>query len=109
VVQQGTPKSIYHDPINEYVAGLFGSYNILTAAQQKLLGRKAAKEDILVRPARFRVYRKKVRNRFQVEEIKFYGNQYELKLSYRQWKVWVATTHDKFKLGDRVEISLIRS
>jgi ABC-type sugar transport system ATPase subunit len=109
VVQQGTPKSIYHDPINEYVAGLFGSYNILTAAQQKLLGRKAAKEDILVRPERFRVYRKKVRNRFQVEEIKFYGNQYELKLSYRQWKVWVATTHDKFKLGDRVEISLIRS
>lgn len=109
VMQQGDPKSIYHHPINEYVAGLFGSFNILTPAEQKVLGRKTAREKILVRPEGFRIYRKKDRNRFQIQEVKFYGNQYELKLGYRQMVVWVATTRDKFKTGDRVEISLIRS
>lgn len=109
VMQQGDPKSIYHNPINEYVAGLFGSFNVLTPAEQKILGRKTAKEKILVRPEGFRLYRKKGHNRFQVQEIKFYGNQYELKLGYRQMVVWVATTRDKFKTGDRVEISFIRS
>lgn len=30
VVQEGGPPEIYHHPVNEYVAGLFGNYNLLT-------------------------------------------------------------------------------
>lgn len=107
VVQQGPPKVIYQNPTNEYVAGLFGTFNVLTAAHQKAVGRKPGKK-ILVRPENLRIYKSKVRNRFQVQEIKFCGNQYEMKLSYRQMIVWVVTTRHSFKIGDRVEISLSR-
>ncbi|MDZ7647072.1 MAG: hypothetical protein U5K54_07760 [Cytophagales bacterium] len=44
VVQQGPPKSIYRDPVNEYVAGLFGTYNMLTTATAKIFGKKGRKE-----------------------------------------------------------------
>jgi iron(III) transport system ATP-binding protein len=29
LVQQGTPEEIYHRPVNEYCAGLFGMYNLV--------------------------------------------------------------------------------
>ncbi|WP_165871563.1 ABC transporter ATP-binding protein [Flaviaesturariibacter flavus] len=32
-VQRGTPQQLYRQPVSEYVAGLFGPYNLLTLAQ----------------------------------------------------------------------------
>ena len=29
IMQQGKPETIYHQPVNEYVAGMFGKYNLL--------------------------------------------------------------------------------
>jgi iron(III) transport system ATP-binding protein len=108
-VQQGNPKSIYREPGNEYVAGLFGNYQTLSRSQQQILGIKSASETMIVRPENFRLRRKKEKNRFYVEEVKFYGNLFELKLVYRQFELWVATTHDRFGVGDKVEISYIHT
>jgi ABC-type sugar transport system ATPase subunit len=109
VVQQGSPKIIYREPANEYVAGLFGNYQTLSRAQQQLVGIRSASEAMIVRPENFRIRKKKEKNRFYVEEVKFYGNLYELKLVYRQFELWVATTHDRFGVGDKVEISYIHT
>jgi ABC-type sulfate/molybdate transport systems ATPase subunit len=109
VIQQGTPQQIYREPVNEYVAGLFGTYNVLTSGQQKIIGVKQPVGDSLVRPEELRIRRSKNTNRFHIEEVRFCGNLYELKLTYRQLTVWVATTLDKYSVGDKVEISLIRS
>ena len=109
VVQRGTPQSIYHEPVNEYVAGLFGTYNLLTTGQQKTLRMKPSTSHVLVRPEGFRIFRKKDINRFKVDEARFYGHFYELKLTYRQLSVWVATTQDKYRPGDMAEISFIHS
>ena len=38
LVQQGTPQQIYYEPLNEYVAGMFGKYNLLTAEQASWFG-----------------------------------------------------------------------
>lgn len=107
--QRGTPQSIYHEPVNEYVAGLFGTYNLLTTGQQKTLRMKPSTSHVLVRPEGFRIFRKKDINRFKVDEVRFYGHLYELKLTYRQLSVWVATTQDKYRPGDKAEISFIHS
>ncbi|HPH47837.1 MAG TPA: ABC transporter ATP-binding protein, partial [Chryseolinea sp.] len=37
VIQSGSPEEIYRNPINEYVAGLFGTYNVLTPTMLKFL------------------------------------------------------------------------
>ncbi len=109
IIQQGTPQYIYRQPVNEYVAGLFGTFNVLTPGQQKTLGMKPSSKNLLVRPERFRIFRKKTTNRFHIDEVRFYGYLHELKLTYRQLTIWVATTQDKFVVGDRVEVSLIHS
>jgi hypothetical protein len=82
---------------------------VLSPGQQKTLGLRPATGNLLVRPEGFRIFKSKDVNRFHVDEVRFYGNLYELKLTYRQLTLWVATTLDKYKPGDRVEISLIRS
>jgi ABC-type sugar transport system ATPase subunit len=107
IVQHGNPKNIYREPANEYVAGLFGAYQVLTSAQIAMLGIKTSDRSLIVRPEDFRIRRRKEKNRFLVEEVKFCGNLFELKLVYRQFEIWVATTHDRFVAGDKVEISYI--
>lgn len=109
VVQHGTPQQIYREPVNEYVAGLFGTYNLLTTSQQKIVGVKHPVGSKLVRPEEFRIRKSKTANRFHIDEVRFCGNLYELKLTYRQLTVSVATTLDKYSVGDKVEISLIGS
>lgn len=109
VIQHGTPRQIYREPVNEYVAGLFGTYNKLTDGQQKIVGVKHPTGYRLTRPEEYRIRKSKTANRFHVDEVRFCGNFYELKLSYRQLTLWVVTTLDKYQEGDRVEISLIGS
>ncbi len=109
LIQHGTPRQIYREPVNEYVAGLFGDYILLTPSQQKLLGVHHTVGNRLARPEEFRIRKSRTANRFHVEEVRFCGNLYELKLTYRQLSVWVATTMNKYMVGDRVEISLIGS
>jgi len=106
VIQHGNPKEIYREPVNEYVAGLFGTYNMLTTGQQKIVGVKHPVLNRLVRPEEFRIRKSKTANRFQVDEVRFCGNLYELKLTYRQFSLSVTTTKDNYRAGDRVEISL---
>lgn len=109
LIQHGTPQQIYHEPVNEYVAGLFGDYTVLTPGQQKLLNVKHPTGSRLVRPEEFRLRKSKNINRFKIEEVRFCGYLYELKLTYRQMILWVATTSHYYQPGDRVEISLIGS
>lgn len=109
VIQRGTPRQIYREPVNDYVAGLFGPYNALTPAQQKLVGVKQPLGIRLVRPEEFRIKKSKTVNRFHVDEVRFCGNNYSLKLTYRQLTISVTTTSDHYSEGDKVEISLIGS
>jgi len=107
IMQHASPREIYRQPANEYVAGLFGNYQVLNERQLKLLGVKSDKRQVIIRPEDFRLRHRKDKNRFTVEEVRFYGNLYELVLTYRDFEIQVATTHDRFKAGDRVEISYI--
>lgn len=109
LVQHGMPQQIYREPVNEYVAGLFGTYNLLTTNQQKMIGVKHPAGNKLVRPEEIRIRKSKTTNRFHIDEVRFCGNIYELRLTYRQLTVSATTTLDKYSVGDKVEISLIGS
>ncbi|NCI46449.1 ABC transporter ATP-binding protein [Sediminibacterium soli] len=51
LLQQGSPTHLFHHPVNEYAAGLFGPYNLLDAAAAQLLGIDTADAgQALVRP-----------------------------------------------------------
>ncbi|MEO6637976.1 MAG: ABC transporter ATP-binding protein, partial [Ginsengibacter sp.] len=46
IVQQGTPATIYHQPVDEYVAGMFGKYNLLKPEQAAMFGIDANGKDV---------------------------------------------------------------
>lgn len=50
IVQQGTPEDIYTKPINEFVAGFMGHYNLMEAQQAKQLFNIHTDNKIAIRP-----------------------------------------------------------
>lgn len=59
ITQHGPPAQIYQQPADEYVAGLFGNYNLVKGAAakafSKLAGGKTKSKNMLVRPENFRL------------------------------------------------------
>ncbi|MDQ2752915.1 MAG: ATP-binding cassette domain-containing protein, partial [Bacteroidota bacterium] len=52
IIQQGSPEIIYSQPLNEYVAGLFGKYNVLKPSHAALFGLEA-NGNMITRPEDF--------------------------------------------------------
>jgi ABC-type sugar transport system ATPase subunit len=65
IVQQGSPQQIYQQPVNEYVAGLFGKYNLITPGNAAILeglpGITPNGKNIFIRPEDFKIVRTKER------------------------------------------------
>jgi len=59
IVQKGTPDEIYNRPLNEYAAGLFGNYHLLSTKQASAFTLPAAIKQnaasVFVRPEQFKV------------------------------------------------------
>ena len=106
VVQQGVPKVLYQQPANEYVAGLFGTFNLVTPALLKALGVTGYTKNVLVRPEHFRIARKREHRGWQITEVRFHGNTHELTVTYRQHVIHVSTTRTDLQVGDWVNIML---
>lgn len=86
IVQQGSPKKIYSKPLNEYIAGLFGSYNVLTGEQSLILGRtlgiKTKNSKSIIRPENIKLTAKKKNSiEGKVKKIKYFGGYHELNIS----------------------------
>ncbi len=81
-VQQGTPEHIYHQPENEYVAALLGSYNVLRASMFNAFVYTTVEEGdykILVRPEQFII--NSLQSKFikgKVKDVRFLGSAYEV-------------------------------
>lgn len=103
VVQKGTPEEIYREPVNTYVAGLFGKFLRLNDKQQKSLGYQKRR---IVRPEDFKFVKK---NRYSlggtVQEIAFLGNSFEVKVLVGKTVVSIKSTR-KLKITQLVFIGL---
>lgn len=99
--QRGTPEQIYRQPVNEYVAGLFGRYNLLNADGKQLFFRP---EDVALGSEAAAPLRG------TVDKIAFLGSYYELEVllpgNKPGNKMIVRTAHHHFVKGDAVTISL---
>ena len=109
IVQEGTPQQVYRRPINEYVAGLFGKYTVMTTALAKAFlvepGVRAKK--MFLRPEDFALVEKGEKTqRVKVERVNFFGSYSELEVSLLKSVVTVRTEKRKIKPGDKVYISI---
>ncbi|MBL0744347.1 ABC transporter ATP-binding protein [Chryseolinea lacunae] len=103
IVQQGSPHEVYHAPINEYVAALFGKYFILTPSLAKAFGH-ASDEGRFVRPEEFQVSREgRLGQPGVVSAVHYFGSHYELDVAVAG-QLLTVRGKDPFAKGENVFI-----
>lgn len=105
IIQQGNPREVYLQPVNEYAAGLFGSYNLVDPA---ILNRVAPEGKLLfTRPEQFKIVAggQKVLPA-AVDSVYFFGNYYEMEVDLGGQHIFIRTNLGHFRKGDVIYLSL---
>ena len=107
IIQKGTPEIIYHQPVNEYVAGMFGRYNLLTPEQAALFGVDANEKNVIIRPEDF-IMSAPSENGVKgiVEKISFWGSFYELEVKVSKLKIIVRIEKNNWKVGEEIYVAI---
>lgn len=103
IVQRGTPKEIYYQPKNEYVAGMFGKYNLLTSQEASWLGIEANEKGVLIRPEDFIINKKDGPNGV-IKKINFQGSFYEVELQLKNLRIVTRSLQNGWAVGEEVFI-----
>lgn len=98
IIQQGKPETIYHQPVNEYVAGMFGRYNLLNPEQAALFGIEANGKDVMIRPEEF-VISENDGLKGVIQKISFWGSYYEVEIIMNDMKIIVRVMRNEWKVG----------
>lgn len=112
IVQQGSPEQVYRQPTSEYVAGLFGKYNVLSNAQATALGIKLKSsvngKQIFIRPENLKLTASKGKTAVlgKVNDITFLGSGYDIEVQLPNTIVTVKTHDCTVTKGDKVYVSL---
>ena len=111
LIQQGTPEQIYKQPVNEYCAGLFGDYNLISSHNASFLsaipGISISGKQLLIRPEHFRIVEKEF-NAINgiVQNILFRGSYFSIDVFVAQQLIRIKTSSNHFAVGDIVSLSL---
>lgn len=109
LVQEGTPLDVYYQPLDTYVAGLFGKYNMLTPAEVALFPGLNAWEldngNFMVRPDGFELGSGD-ENAVEgtVENVFFYGSYFDVDVRIGRKKVVVRKMEGGVNAGDVVRV-----
>ena len=110
ILQKGSSEKIYRHPVNEYVAGLFGDYNVIHGSHgnkvQSSWGLKSTRKDILIRPENLKIVSKK-RGALAgtVTDVTYFGSYYEVEVDVEEFSVAIRSKKNRVKKGDRVFIT----
>jgi iron(III) transport system ATP-binding protein len=91
IVQQGTPQDIYRRPSDEYVAALFGPYNLIGA------------DRLFVRPADLQIGSEGTRG--TVTRVSFLGDSYDITVDTGDGPLVVNSRGCTLETGDTVHVS----
>ena len=89
LVQKGSPEEIYREPVNEYVAGLFGDFNYVAA------------KNVFVRPEDILISKEPTDMEGNVISCSFYGKYYSLTVDINGMK-WIVSSDKAFSVGEDV-------
>jgi iron(III) transport system ATP-binding protein len=110
IVQKGPPKTIYSKPLNEYVAGLFGNYNLITSPHINIFYDawkiRSRRKNMLIRPEDFKIVSRK-HNRVvgKVTDVTYFGSYYEIEVSVGEITIIIKSKKRKVKMGEDIYIS----
>ena len=110
IVQKGSPKTIYKKPLNEYVAGLFGNYNLIAAAEVNIFYTerkiKSRRKNLLIRPEDFKIVSRKQNGvTGKVTDVTYFGSYYEIEVAAGETSITIKSKKRKVKKGDDTYIT----
>jgi ABC-type sulfate/molybdate transport systems ATPase subunit len=106
IIRRGTPKEIYYEPVNEYVAGIFGKYNWLTREQASLFGITANEKEVMIRPENFSLNANNNGRKGIIQKISFWGSFYEAEVRVEDLVVVVRTGKNNWAQGEEVFVTI---
>ncbi len=105
IVQQGKPEAIYHQPANEYVAGMFGRYNLLNPTVAALFGIDSNGKDVILRPEEF-VINNSDGVKGVIQKISFWGSFYEVEVLVEDVKIVLRMMKSEWKVEEELYIKI---
>lgn len=106
IVQQGTPEEIYFKPVNEYIAGLFGRYNLLKPHIASLFGIASKENDVMTRPEHFKISKTGSGVNGIIKKISFWGSFYEAEVLVEDAKFCIRLLKNNFTVGQKVFVNI---
>lgn len=107
IIQKGTPQEIYHQPVNEYVAGLFGRYNFLKPELAALFGIEANEKNVMIRPEEFSINATTENGvKGTIQKISFRGSFYEAEVLVEDVKIVVRMMRNEGKFGEEIWVNV---
>ena len=110
IIQQGSPREIYFKPVNEYVAGLFGSFNLILPGSKNIIktwGLSTKKDPIIIRPEFFSITNDHHNSiNAIINKIIFCGQYIAIELETAEQPMLIYTKNDNLRQGDKIKITL---
>ncbi|WP_417458994.1 TOBE domain-containing protein [Hymenobacter bucti] len=110
LVQRGTPQQLYYQPADEYVAALFGNYNLVRGADRQALGVPGASHapdaTLLVRPEQLVLSAEGPGLPGTVRAVRFLGSYYEVEIQLPENVVRAWVGHATYLPGAVVYVGL---
>jgi len=111
ILQKGTPQQIYWQPVDEYVAGLFGKFNLINDAVATFFPQlqriDVNKKKWIIRPEKFKIATQESQAVMgEVNKVTFFGSYYEIEILLSEELITIKTEIDNIVKGDNIYISL---
>jgi ABC-type Fe3+/spermidine/putrescine transport system ATPase subunit len=110
IIQQGSPEEIYHHPINEYCAGLFGMYNLVdpSLGLGPLISITQKDKKLFFRPEDVQIANESAGHAVKgvVRDIRYWGSFYTLEISVGNEMISMNVRKPGFAKGDFVYLTL---
>ena len=113
LVQQGSPTQLYHQPVDEATAALFGDYNLVTGPDRRALqpGQRVAKGTaLLVRPEQLQLRPADGAGATgTVRAVRFLGSYWEVEVALKEATVRARTSAATLRVGEKASVALAAS
>ncbi len=100
LVQKGSPEEVYRRPVDAYVAGLFGKYNLIGKTFVRPEDIKILDEGGVTAADGWRALSGKVEN------VTFQGSHYDIDVQLKNSRLIVRTTRSGISVGDIIFVTL---
>ena len=112
ICQRDIPQKIYGQPVDEYTGGLFGDYNLLSAAEAKTVfgaNGLAPHQKLFVRPENIQLLRGEYggQQKGLVTGLSFYGSYVEAEVLFQPIVLKVKMLQASFQKGDVVSATAV--